>query len=201
MGKYFEKEASYRFFRDVAKAGKEALLGAKNLKVPEGVMHAERTKAKEVFDKIISPINPFRARIKTTSSIEKRLLTNPEDPIHDLLGGQLYARKDPKTKVEEIKSKLVGAGAEDVRINKLDRPGYVGVNISGKVQGIGTEIQLTPGVRANLGQIIQHNAYKVPEGYTKWDVDKADALGKKLINWGTRNKKEWAEYLGRVPKS
>lgn len=201
MGKYFEKDASYRFFRDAAKAVKESLLGTRNLKVPEGVMHAERTKAKEVFEKVISPLNPFRARIKSPQSIEGHLVQKPNEPIVDIAGAQIYERTNPRNKVEEIKSKLIGAGAEEVKVNKLDRPGYVGANISGIIEGIGTEIQLTPGVRANLGQLIQHNSYKVPEGYTSWDIDTADRVGKRLINWGTKSKPEWAEFLGRAPKS
>jgi len=194
MGKYFIKEGSYRLFRSIAKAGKEVLIGTEKVKIKPGIMFEDRTKAKQVFEQVKSAVNPFRARIKSPDSIQANLTKNKQ--IGDLLGMQIYSRK-PQQYIEHLENIFKQGGGEGFRVKRMNKPGYVGANISGKLHGVETEVQVSPGYRANFGQILQHDSYKPPTGYTDWDKDKADKIGRWLVDKGIAKKPEWLEFLGK----
>jgi hypothetical protein len=194
MGKYFIKEGSYRFFKSLAEAGKEALIGTEKTKLIPGIMMEERTKAKQVFDQVKDIVNPFRARIKSPESIQNNLAIPGKD-IGDLLGMQTYS-KNPYKDVKKYEELFEQNGGGPARVKRMNKPGYVGANISGNINGVATELQISPGLRANFGQILQHNSYKMPDGYTKWDKDHADMVGKWFIDKGIENKPVWKQFLG-----
>ncbi len=193
---YMEKEASLALFKSIGRALKETLFGTEKMHTPAGIMLEEREKAKILYDAIKAKLHPFRARIKTPESIENNLKKG-DTGIKDLLGMQIYS-KSPNIATNEILNILEDLGAMHIKVKKLKRPGYIGANISTEIEKVPMEVQLSPGLRSNFGQILQHDAYKRPANFTDWDAKYADKIGAKFINWGYKNKQKWKDYLNDI---
>lgn len=184
------KTSSLKLFKALGKSFKESMIGgkAKAIKIPkDNFMIKSRTKASRSFNNLKNSLSGriHRARVKSPESIKNKGISDIND-IDDLLGVQKYS-KDPFKDASSISKKLTGA-----KIKRLNRKGYKGVNIKGSFNGIPTEVQLSPGRVSNMGQILQHNAYKPPKGFTDWDIRQADRIGSALVN---RIPRKWKKYL------
>lgn len=179
------KQASLSFFKAVGKAAKESLLGTNKAKgiASHGPMQQYRAAAGKAHSKVKDKLDGavHRSRTKTHKSISNKGI-KPDD-ADDLLGVQMYSKHPDKglSKAE----KVFDSGNYDIK--KLNRKGYKGINVKGEVDGIPTEVQLSPGRRSNFGQILQHNAYKPPEDFTEWDRRQADRVG--------------SYFAGKIPKA
>ena len=192
------KEASYRIVKTITKALKQGLFGNKVKDVPIGDLLGERLAAKHLYDDVLTKhFKPFRARIAAPNGLADKLSREKNGVITDLLGIQVLKRKNIAPALEEIKSKVKMLGGTVDGVAVKNKPGYKGINVKTTIKGVPTEIQLSPGYRVNIGQILQHDAYKSPEGFTKFDKKIADTLGKFLIKSGTKNKKDWNDFFER----
>lgn len=195
------KEASYRIVKTITKALKQGLLGNKIKDVPIGDLLGERLSAKHLYDDVLTKhFKPFRARIADPNGLADKLSREKNGVITDLLGIQVLKRKNPQLALEDIQNKVKTLGGTVDSVAVKDKPGYKGINVKTTIKGIPTEIQLSPGYRANIGQILQHDAYKSPKGFTEFDKKIADTLGRFLIKSGTKNKREWIELFEKYGK-
>jgi hypothetical protein len=186
-----KKESSIQFFKALGNSAKEGLIGgtSKAKKINKGILFPERLKASGGFKALKSAIGKdkkiHRARVKSPSSIKEKGVSKL-DELDDLLGVQIYS-KNPAKDAIAMKKHL-----KNSKIKWLDRKGYKGINIKGDYKGTPTEIQLSPNRVSNIGQTLQHHAYKPPSNFTEWDVKQADRVGTYLVN---KISKPWKEIF------
>jgi hypothetical protein len=150
------KEAQWETIRHGFKALKGSLLGGTKLLAKPGVMQAPRAQAAKAGKGLIHNLEQkgmkvHRARVKTPESIQAKGLTDVPD---DLLGMQMYG-KSHEDVVDAVR-KLRAQGVEGIRYSAKARPGYHGVNIKGRYQGVPLELQVNPGRISNMGQQLEH---------------------------------------------
>jgi len=188
------KVNSLQVFKAMGSAFKESIVGGRkgfDVPVKGDFFKSFRTDAQNTFNTKISPNlvkQPHRARIKGDESI-RGIEFHKGKKLDDLVGMQYYEKKSPQAAIHESKKLFDGP----VTVKKKNKKGYKGVNIQGKMKGVPTEIQLSPGKRSNFGQILQHNAYKPPEGFTKFDKKVSDMVGGAFVNRGLSS--EWKKFL------
>jgi hypothetical protein len=185
-GNVFAKQAQGAAFHVGAKALWQALRGKRVLSAEPGMFYQQRQAAVDQGTRLMkmlgqSGINVHRARVKSPASMQAKGLTTVPD---DLLGMQVYGKN--QSDVSNVINALQSAGVSGLSSSMKIRPGYHGVNIKGTFGSVPMEMQVSPGIVSNVGQMMEHAlGYKqlteVPTAtrFDKW-------VGKRVAPWLVR---------------